>query len=101
MAGTLPTAVSSASAGTLARELANTLQLNELQYLKLKGFETKKLEAIKAAETALTGQELVAQLTTIESAFSASVLEILTPNQQKAFIGMKTLVDVAQTSPAK
>jgi hypothetical protein len=90
-------AASEITAGTLARELANTLQLNELQYLKIKGLETQKLDAIKNAETTLTGDALAKQLVTIETSFSTAVLEILTPNQQKAYLGMKSLMATAQT----
>ncbi|QHL89251.1 hypothetical protein GU926_18155 [Nibribacter ruber] len=99
-AGTVASATS-VTAGTLARELANFLQLNELQYLKIKGFESVKLEAIKTAETSLTGDALAKQLVAIESTFAASVLEILTPAQQKAFVGMKSMLATAQETAVK
>ncbi|AMM51801.1 hypothetical protein TH61_12285 [Rufibacter sp. DG15C] len=90
------TSASVNSAGALARELANTLQLNEMQYLKIKGFETKKLEAIKEAETTMTGEALAKHLILIETSFSASVVEVLTPSQQKAYLGMKSLMATNQ-----
>ena len=79
------------STSAVAREISNALQLNEAAYLKVYKLEKARREEVKKNK---------ADEVTINEKFTASVMELLTTDQQQAFIAFSKehpMLQIAQT----
>ena len=80
------------SSSAVAREIANALQLNEAAYLKIYRLENARREEVKKNK---------ADEVAINEKFTAAILELLSPQQQKAYIAFSKENPIPQIAQTK
>lgn len=84
------TEVSTDSTNTVAtasaRAIANALQLNEAQYMKVRSLEKAKIDEQRIAQATLSGVELETKVAFITDKFTTALMQVLTCTQQKAYL---------------